>query len=105
MVIYFPYDSFGFSDTTGNINYEESVNEAHRGNAFNASAYEMPVDTLSAHTRRTTEHCQYHEQIGAAAMYEYATSGPNEQQMVMLSYNYVYVCCTSKCNNAPICIS
>ena len=67
------------------------------GNAFNTSTYEVPVSTLSALTRRTTEHQQYYEQMGAAtATYEYATSGPNEQmviiQRVCLQHSKVQYC-------------
>ena len=54
------------------------------GNAFNAaSVYEVPMDTLSAHARRATEHHQYHKQMETyeAPMYAYATSGPNEQEV------------------------
>ena len=61
------------------------------GNASNAaSVYEVPVDTLSVHNmaRRATEQHQYHEQMGTYEVptYEYATSGPNEQEVMQYSY-------------------
>ena len=87
------------------------------------------MDTLSAHARRAAEHHQYHDQMGTyeAPMYEYATSGPNEQEVMCYIYNYIYIyiymyiyiyiyimatylymhfniyICTSKCNAAPMC--
>jgi hypothetical protein len=71
-------------NTTDNVNYEETVNKG-RGNAFNAAAqaYEVPMNRTSG---RTSEHQGHNNniimQMGMhEARYEYATSGPDEQEV------------------------
>ena len=50
------------------------------GNGFNAArAYEVPMNTMPAHARRTSE---VRMPMGMyEALYEYATSGPDEQEV------------------------
>ena len=54
-----------------------------RGNGFNAArAYEVPVNAMPVHAVRTSEDrmpMRMHE-----ALYEYSTSGPDEQEVIVL---------------------
>ena len=57
------------------------------GNGFNAArAYEVPMNTMPVHARRTSESRM---PMGMyEALYEYSTSGPDEQEVIM-SYNNI----------------